>query len=230
MHHREPSSILRKRLRHSLVKGFSRAYERVGVKPELYLRDVQHRHGFMIDSFGDMRRMPLAQIDPIADGAISGSMKWAGLEGAGFGLGGFLLLAPDMGVLAVIVVRMIQKLSLLYGFEYSTEEESALLWLAAASAAGLDLGRDFVEKQAIERIVPRIIEKMAARMSAEMVEQWASRIVPVVSGALGATLNYYFVRQWGRRAKEHFRQRHMEAGVLDFGAGASMESYPRPYA
>jgi uncharacterized protein (DUF697 family) len=230
MNHRESASILRQRLRQSLVKGFSRAYARVGVDPERYLQQIQHRHGLVIDSFSDMRRMPLARIDPIADSAISGSMKWAGLEGAGFGLGGFVLLAPDMGVLATIVVRMIQKLSLVYGFEYSSEGESALLWLAGASAAGVDLGRDFVEKQAIERIVPRIIEKMAARMSVEMVEQWASRIVPVVSGALGAALNYYFVRQWGRRAKEHFRQRHMEAATLEFGGGASMESYRRPYA
>jgi uncharacterized protein (DUF697 family) len=209
------------------VNGFSRAYDRVGVDPERYLRQVQQRHGLLIHSFEEMRRLPLVYIDPVADAAISASTKWAGLEGAGLGLGGFILLAPDMGVLAAIVVRMIQKLSLLYGFEYSSEEESAMLWLAAASAAGVDLGRDFIEKQAIEKIVPRIIEKMAAQMSAEMVEQWASRIVPVLSGALGGALNYYFVRTWGRRAKDHFRLRHMDASTLETGAG-SLQFHRRP--
>jgi uncharacterized protein (DUF697 family) len=230
MRHQESSAILRQRLRQSLVTGFSRAYARVGVDPERYLLHVQHRHGLAISSFGDMRHLPIARIDPIADATIKRSMRIAGLEGAGFGLGGFVLLAPDMGVLAAIVVRMLQKLSLLHGFDYSSEEESALLWLAAASAAGVDLGRDFIEKQAIERIVPRIIERIAARMSAEMVEQWASRLVPVVSGAMGAALNYYFVRAWGRRAKEHFRRRHMEAASLTFYGGATMERYRRPYA
>jgi hypothetical protein len=140
-----------------------------------------------------------------------------------------VLLAPDMGVLAVIVIRMIQKLSLLHGFEYSSEDGLALLWVAAASAAGVDVGRDFIEKQAIERLVPRIIERMAARMSAELVEKWASRIVPVVSGAWGAMLNYYFVREWGRRANEHFRKRHMEATALGYDSGFVMENHRLPF-
>jgi hypothetical protein len=32
----------------------------------------------------------------------------------------------------------------------------------------------------------------------------------VVSSFLGAGLNYYFVRAWGRRARQHFRERHLE--------------------
>ena len=42
---------------------------------------------------------------------------------------------------------MIQKLSLIYGFPYNTEQEEAELWVAAASAAGVDIGRELVEKQ-----------------------------------------------------------------------------------
>jgi hypothetical protein len=35
-------------------------------------------------------------------------------------------------------------------------------------------------------------------------------MIPLVSSALGAGLNYWFVRAWGERAKAHFRQRHLE--------------------
>jgi len=31
-----------------------------------------------------------------------------------------------------------------------------------------------------------------------------------VSGALGGALNYYFVREWGRRAGRHFREKHQQ--------------------
>jgi hypothetical protein len=41
-----------------------------------------------------------------------------------------------------------------------------------------------------------------------VVERWAGRMIPVLSSAIGATLNYYFVRTWGRRAMTHFRQKH----------------------
>lgn len=152
--------------------------------------------------------MPQEVVDDVADQTIRASMKFAVIEGAGFGLGGFLSIVPDMGVLAAIVMRMLQKLSLVYGFEYSTDEDIARLWLAAATAAGLDLGREFIEKQAVERLAPRIMERMAVKMGAEVAEKWTARAIPLVSGAIGGTLNYYFVREWGKRAKKHFRERH----------------------
>jgi len=32
----------------------------------------------------------------------------------------------------------------------------------------------------------------------------------VVSGVIGGSLNYYFVKIWGERALGHFRQRHLQ--------------------
>jgi hypothetical protein len=43
-----------------------------------------------------------------------------------------------------------------------------------------------------------------------MVEKWTTRLIPVVSSVIGAGLNYYFMRIWGRRAVAHFRLRHLE--------------------
>jgi hypothetical protein len=58
--------------------------------------------------------------------------------------------------------------------------------------------------------VPRVIQSIAARASAEVVEKWAGRMIPLVSSAIGAGLNYWFVRAWGERAKAHFRERHWQ--------------------
>jgi hypothetical protein len=87
------------------------------------------------------------------------------------------------------------------------------LWMAAASAAGLDLGRDFVGKHAAEMIVPRIIDRIAIKMGSEVAEKWAGRLVPVISAGFAATLNYYFVRAWGKRAQKHFAERHHNVRV-----------------
>jgi hypothetical protein len=35
-------------------------------------------------------------------------------------------------------------------------------------------------------------------------------LIPVASSVIGAALNYYFVRAWGQRARDHFRKRHLE--------------------
>jgi uncharacterized protein (DUF697 family) len=199
------------RLRRTILAGLRRAYARVRVDPDEYLVRLRTAHGLGIQSYEDMFSVELEVLDSLADRTISAARKVAALEGAGLGMGGMLTLLPDMSILSAIVIRMLQKLSLIYGFTYSTDEEVAALWLAAATAAGLDLGREVVEKEALERFVPRVMERIAAKMSAEVAEKWSARLIPVLSGALGGALNYYFIRQWGRRAKQYFREKHRQA-------------------
>jgi uncharacterized membrane protein YdjX (TVP38/TMEM64 family) len=107
-------------------------------------------------------------------------------------------------------MRTIQKLSLVYGFEMNTDEEIADLWIAAASAAGVDISRELLEKQVVKRFVPKVIQRIAAQASGEVVEKWAGRLIPIASSAIGGVLNYYFVRTWGKRALAHFRKKHVE--------------------
>ncbi len=166
-----------------------------------------------------MLNMDEATLNPIAQRVIKSAKRTAALEGTGLGLGGLVTILPDMGILSAITIRMLQRLSLIYGFEYSTEEETTELWLAAASAAGLDLGREFVEKQAVERVVPRIIDKIAAKVGTEVAEKWSGRLIPILSAGAGGALNYYFVRAWGRRAHRHFIERHRT--VRAHGLGSS---------
>ena len=208
MPRRQKSGILAKLMQTSARAGFMKAYQSVQVDPQKYLHDVKRAHRLPIHTWTDMFYVDESLIHRYANSVIRSSMRTAGLEGAGLGLGGMMTIVPDAGILTAITIRMLQRLSLLYGFEYKTEEETTELWMAAASAAGLDLGRDFVGKHAAEMVVPRIIDRLAVRMGTEVAEKWAGRLVPIVSAGFGATLNYYFVRTWGRRAQKHFAERH----------------------
>jgi uncharacterized protein (DUF697 family) len=140
---------------------------------------------------------------------IRSGMKVAAVEGAGLGLGGLITIVPDLGILSAITMRTIEKLSLVYGFEFKTDDDIAELWVAAASAAGVDVSRELLEKEVVNKFVPRVIQRIAAKASAEVVEKWAGRVIPLASAAIGAGLNYWFVKAWGERAKMHFRQRHL---------------------
>jgi uncharacterized protein (DUF697 family) len=201
-------------LRHRIEKAFSKAlmhaYKTVRVDPQRFLLELRAAHGLPVTSFQGMYTVEPPVLDTVAEQIIHSGMKVAAAEGAGFGLGGFITIVPDFSILAAITLRTIQKLSLVYGFEFNTDEEMAELWIAAASAAGVDIGRDLLEKNIVNRLIPRIIQRIAAKASAEFVEKWAGRLIPVVSSLIGATLNYYFVRGWGERAHAHFRQKHLE--------------------
>src|ERR1700730_3557539 len=203
-------SWLRRLIEKSLAAALTRAYKTVRVEPERFLIELRAAYGLPVTSFQGMYSLDVAVLDDISEKIIRSGMKVAAAEGAGFGIGGFLTIVPDFSILAGITLRMIQKLSLIYGYEYNTEEEVHGLWIAAASAAGVDIGRDLLEKNVVNRLIPRIIQNIAAKASAEFVEKWAGRIIPVASSLIGAVLNYYFVRGWGERAHTHFRQKHLE--------------------
>lgn len=201
-------SWLRQRVEDGLRRGFTQAYETVKVDPQNFLFQLRTAYGLPISTFDGIFSVSEEQLDLVAVDVIRSSMKVAAVEGAGFGLGGLLTIVPDLSILAGITIRTIQKLSLIYGFQFATDSEIADLWVAAASAAGVDITRELLEKEVVNRFVPRVIQRIAVQAGGDVVERWAGRLVPVLSSAIGATLNYYFVRTWGRRAMTHFRQKH----------------------
>ncbi len=203
-------SWLRRRVEEALVGGLTKAYETVKVDPARFLLQMRAAYGLPVTSFQGVYSVDVTVLDDLAARVLRSGMKAAAAEGAGLGLGGIATMVPDLSILAGITLRTIQKLSLLYGFEYSTEEETAELWVAAASAAGVDISREVLEKEVVNRFVPRVIRRIAVQASGEIVEKWSGRLIPIASSLIGAVLNYYFVRAWGRRAMVHFRQRHLE--------------------
>jgi uncharacterized protein (DUF697 family) len=203
-------SWLRRRVENGLRRGFQHAYETVKVDPDKFLLQLRTAYGVPINSFQGIYSVDVGILDDLANSVIRSGMKLAAAEGAGFGLGGILTIVPDLSILAGITLRTVQKLSLIYGFEYNTDEETAELWIAAASAAGVDISREVLEKEVVNRFVPKVIQRIAAQASREAVEKWSGRVIPIASSAIGAGLNYYFVRAWGERAKAHFRQKHLE--------------------
>jgi uncharacterized protein (DUF697 family) len=203
------SSWLMRKAEAGLKRGFTQAYEKVKVDPQEYLLHLQTAHGLAIRTYDGIYSVPLEELDRVAADTVNASIKFATLEGAGLGMGGMLTIVPDLGILSAITIRMIQKLSLLYGFQFNSDEEVADLWIAAASAAGVDISRELVERQVVKRFVPKVIQRIAQQASAEVVEKWAGRLIPILSSVIGGALNYYFVRTWGERAVKHFREKHV---------------------
>jgi len=203
-------SWLRSRIETGLARGLTHAYETVKVNPDKFLIQLRAAYDLPITSFESMHTLELGRLDEVANSILRSSSKMAAVQGAGFGLGGLLTVVPDLGLLSAITMRTIQKLSLIYGFQFNTDDEMAELWIAAASAAGVDISRELLEKEVINKFIPRVIQRIAAQASGEVVEKWAGRLIPVASSLIGAGLNYYFVRTWGHRAATHFRQRHLE--------------------
>jgi uncharacterized protein (DUF697 family) len=191
--------------------GVLRGLRSIEIDPEVFRRHLANKHGLWVPDFARMKDVPTERLDAIATALIRDAERLALAEGAGFGLGGMITFLPDASLLTIITLRLIQRLSLLYGFEAHGRDQRIEMWKAAAAASGIDYGKDLAEKQILEKLVPRIAERFAAKIGAETAEKWAGRLIPLASSAIGGALNFSFVRGWGRRVQRHLRAKHLEA-------------------
>lgn len=204
-------SVAGRAARRFLRFGLLRGMRSIEVDAEEFRWELSNKHGLWVANFARMRDVPVERLDAIAAALIRDAERLALLEGAGLGLGGMLTFLPDAGILTVITLRLMQRLALLYGFDSRGEDQHLEMWKAAATAAGIDYGKDLAGKQMCERIAPRVAERLAAKLGAETAEKWAARLVPLASSAIGGALNFSFVRGWGRRAQRRLREKHLEA-------------------
>ncbi|MGB7434342.1 MAG: EcsC family protein [Candidatus Acidiferrum sp.] len=189
--------------------GVLRGLRSVEIDPEDFRRQLAEKHGLWVPHFGRMKDAPMEKLDAIAERLIHQAQRLAMAQGAGFGLGGVITIVPDTGFLTVITLRLIQKLCLLYGFQENGVERRVQMWIAAATASGVDLGKDLAEKQMIEKLAPRLAKSLAIRIGEESAEKWVGRLIPLASSAIGGALNYSFVKTWGRRVHHNVRQKHL---------------------
>src|ERR1700730_11012501 len=188
--------------------GVRRGLRSLEVNPEDFRGQLADKHGLWVPNFSRMHDVPVERLDAIAQKLIRDAERLALAEGAGFGLGGMITLIPDAGILTAITLRLIQRLCLLYGFEMRGQDERVELWLAAASATGVDYGKDLVEKQMFEKLAPRIAKRLAVKLGEETAEKWVGRMIPVASSAISRILDFSFVRTWGRRVQRNLREKH----------------------
>ena len=221
LHNSRGSSLAGRTIGRFLRFGVLRGLRSIEVDPEDFRRELSDKHGLWVPNFARMKDVPVERLDAIAGQLIRDAERLALAEGAGFGLGGMITFLPDAGILTVITLRLIQRLSLLYGFETHGRDQRMEMWKAAAAAAGIDYGKDLAEKQILEKLVPRIVERFAAKIGAEAAEKWAGRLIPFASSAIGGALNFSFVRSWGRRVQRHLRAKHQ---------GTSSSISPQPGA
>ena len=189
--------------------GLFRGLRSVEIDPEDFRDYLARKHRLHVSDFSRMHEVPIERLDAIAARLIHDARRLALAEGAGFGLGGMITLVPDAGLLTIITLRLIQRLTLLYGFDAQGSDERRELWFAAAAATGIDFGKDLAEKQVIEKLAPRIAERLAIKFGEEAAEKWVGRLIPLASSVVGGVLNFSFVGSWGRRVQRNLRARHL---------------------
>src|SRR5207244_7938776 len=127
--------------------GVLRGLRSIEIDPENFRRHLANKHGLWVQDFARMKDVPTDRLDAIATELIGNAERLALAEGAGFGLGGMMTLLPDASLLTVITLRLIQRLSLLSGFEANGRHQRVEILKVDSAASCIDYVRELAVNQ-----------------------------------------------------------------------------------
>ena len=210
-----------------------RLYEIISVAPEDILADARGL-GIKVTSIDELRRVRTSVLDGLADQYIRNAKLMTSLSGAGLGAGGLVLAGPELSILSASLVRLAQRLAVVYGFDYQSPAEAIHVWAAIARALGVENITDGTSKVAV-RSIPKLlatgparsgvfkalIRMIAARLGILVTERGLARALPLVGAGVAAVSNFQLIRDLGGKIQGYFRERHITWKVDgdDVGAG-----------
>ncbi len=209
---------------------FQSLYRLTWVDPETVVKDVR-RSGADVAELRELGDLPTEQLDGVVDDYIRRARRQAAVSGMSLGATGWLGLPSGLGHLVVVIVRLAQRISLSYGFDYRTDKGEIELWKGLAAATGAEVDWDGTEAELMRRLPavvtgtgafsnPLLLKAFQAVVTRIAVASGArlTRWVPVVGGGTGLVLNWVQVDSIGRHLKETWRRRHVLVGFDPAGA------------
>ncbi|MGH8933306.1 MAG: EcsC family protein [Egibacteraceae bacterium] len=219
---RLPGSVTR-----AVARMLDEVIERARVPPEHLVAEASKRGLPMAgtavrDRLFSLRFCAPLMLDPLARQYVASSSLAAGMQGFVANLGGVATMplsisADTLGTLAA-AVRATSGVMGAYGFESETEEGAAHLRVGLLTAAGISmvtiegtqilvthLSRQMIRRAATERLNAALTGQISRRLAAGAFWERLPRAVPVVGGAIGASVNAGMVRAMGGRARSHYR-------------------------
>jgi hypothetical protein len=211
---------------------FQRLYQVASVEPEAILADLRQA-GHLVESLAEVQELPTEVLDALADSYIKSARRTAAMGGVSLGVGGWLGLAPGLAQLLVLVLRLGQRISLVYGFDYRSGQGELDLWKGIASAVGASLRWEGTGAEVVKRLpvavtgsgaftnplLMQALRAVVARVALSSGRQ-LSRWLPLIGGGTGMVFNYLEVDRIGRRLKDNWRAQHV---ISSFDRGSAIE-------
>lgn len=180
----------------------------------------QEHGGKNVHTLEDVRNVPLAKMDDVAQHIARRYRGRALLTGAVTGLPGGLwaLVAAgaDVQLTAIYAVRMAAGIAQAYGYDTSAPEELAHLAEVLALVAGVDSLRgigNWLTREGLMVVLPDVLPKLLAKLGAELTKEQATktvgRLVPGVGAVVGGAIDYSFLRVAGDKAIRYYHERYL---------------------
>jgi len=160
----------------------------------------------------ELQHKSLELSDRLADSIGLGSQALAFVDGALTGAGGFLLAAADVGALAIVALRAIQRLGHCYGYPLDEPKDRPYV-LGILMVAGIKSPVERLEllgklQQVEHWFLSETVEAVAMEaLSKQFVKLASLEAVPGIGAVIGSAANVIFMRQVLTAARHVFQER-----------------------
>ena len=177
-----------------------------------------------MENLDALRRLDIELLDPVATSLIESSRRISAVSGVGLGMGGWIAIGPDIASQLTTLLKMAQRLSLLYGIDFRTRHGEVMMWKAIADGVGVrreessaawdlpaKIGRTpWAVSPVAGRLAVAVVRSLALKLSAPL-----GRMVPFVGSGVGMWSNYTQMGRAGRRMSAFYRTRRASIGSAD---------------
>jgi hypothetical protein len=179
--------------------------------------------GHSVATIREVRTVPIEVLDEVSSSSMAGGKILAGLEGAGTGAGGLILIAADVPAVMTLNLRFIAQIAHTYGFETSSQEERAFaLNLHGAASAdhatktaflnnlnkiAMDVARGRAWKDLGEHGFVGLARKVAQLIGTSLTKKKLAQLIPIVGAVVGGGVNYAYTHQNLEAARMMYRKR-----------------------
>jgi|GEM_PF-329909 len=171
----------------------------------------------------DLRRVPLELLDKISGNSVMGGKLVAAMEGAGMGLGGFVLIAADIPALLTIIFRYIRQIAHTYGFATDSEEERVFIlnllgagstdqgaktaFLHNLNRVAMSVAKNAAWKDLEKNAMVALIRKIAQAIGVRLTKRKLAQLIPVLGVLVGGGANYHYADDVLEAARFMYRKR-----------------------
>lgn len=196
-----------------------------------------------ISRLKDVRRVEVRVLDRVAHKSVLFHRRAAAFEGGASGFAGLAGMVVDIPALYGLIFRMLQEISLVYGFPVHTDEEKAHLLKV------LDVGhrtegesrregmREIEEVQSLlhagvpsreieKQVILRSLQALAEKLGLHLTQRKLAQTIAVLGSLVGAGVNWQLLGDVGETACHAYRRRFLMELAYEREAGEATRSYP----
>jgi len=154
---RNPKSWLRLRVEKAVAKGTTGPIPQLQVNPQNFCCSLRTAYRLPVSGYHGVYSLEVRRGSiRLRMNLIRGGMNWPPRRARGFRLGGLITIILDLGILSAhpTIAHRFRSSAWFMASSSIRNNEIAELWIAAASAAGVDISRELLEKGSGQQICP----------------------------------------------------------------------------